>query len=81
MWRGLSRTTVPIAGGEEEMLAPSVTYLLPGGHRQPPYLFEDFQQCDATGIGAVDDTLRVLEAEAHHSWVNYCGGDAAEAKV
>lgn len=72
---------VPVAGGEEEMLAPGITSLLPGGHRQPPYLFEDFQQSDATGIGTIDDTLGVLEAEAHHSGVNYCGGDAAGAKV
>lgn len=63
------------------MLAPGVTSLLPGGRRQPPYLFEDFQQSDATGIGTIDDTLGVLEAEAHHSWVNDCGGDAAGTEV
>lgn len=77
----MSRTTAPVAGGEEEMLAPGVTSLLPGGRRQPPYLFEDFQQSDATGIGTIDDTLGVLEAEAHHSWVNDCGGDAEGTEV
>lgn len=41
------------------------------------YLFEDFQQRDAAGVGAVDDALGVLEAKAHHGWVNDHGGDAA----
>lgn len=40
------------------------------------YLLEDFEQRDAAGVGAVDDALRVLQAEAHHCWVDHCGGDA-----
>lgn len=41
------------------------------------YLLEDLEQRDAAGVGAVDDALRVLQAEAHHCWVDHCGGDAA----
>lgn len=43
------------------------------------YLFEDLEQRDAAGVGAVDDALGVLQAEAHHCWVDHRGGDAAGA--
>jgi len=50
----------------------------PGGHGGLlAYLFEDFQQGNAAGVGAIDDALGVLEAKAHHSRVNHRGGDAA----
>lgn len=56
--------------------------LLPGAHGQLlTYLFEDFHQRDATGIGAIDDALGVLEAKAHHSWMNYRRGNAAGTNV
>lgn len=63
------------------MPAPAAMPLLPGGHGALTYLFEDFQQGNASGIGTIDDTLGVLEAKAYHSWVNYRGGDAAGTKV
>uniref|UniRef100_A0A8C7A036 PX domain-containing protein n=1 Tax=Nothoprocta perdicaria TaxID=30464 RepID=A0A8C7A036_NOTPE len=45
--------------------------------QRPRYLFEDLKQGNAAGVGAVDDALRVPEAEAHHSRMDHRGGDAA----